>query len=61
MFALANYSAMAPIIFPALISLFSELFTLFTLVAFDKYKNLILETLGLATDNYITINNVFII
>ena len=42
-------------------SFVSALFKVITLESFTKYKNLVLETLGLAISNYITTNNVLII
>lgn len=60
MSAPANYSAMSPVTYPATL-LAAVVFTLFAPVAFIKYKNLVLETPGLAINRYMTIDSAFII
>lgn len=59
-FALANYSAMLPVtlstsFFAAIVSI------LFTLTAFIKHKNLVLETPSLATGSHVITESAFII
>lgn len=60
MSALANHSAMLPVTPPAAPSA-TIVSTLFALVAFIKYKNLFLETPGLATGSHMTTDNALII
>ena len=64
MFALANYSAMSlviPFATPLVIPPALVIFTLFTLAAFIKYKNLVLETLILAIGSHMPTDSAFII
>lgn len=61
-FALADYFAILPI--TTFIAIFFFFFatvisTLFASIAFNKYKNLVLKTLSLATDNYISTDSNF--
>lgn len=60
MFVLANYSVILLITFfvatPA-IFLASVVFMLFALIAFNKHKNLVLDTLGLKTGSYVITNS----
>ena len=56
MFAPANHSAISPVTPPAAPSA-TVVSMLFTLTAFIKYKNLVLETPGLATGSHVTTDN----
>lgn len=59
-FALANYSAMSPVTPPAA-SPAAVVSMLFASAVFIKYKNLLLEIPGLATNSYVRTDSILTI